>query len=338
MTLFALPKRAVSKRDTSWSKQRASEEEEDTTTDKVSELLGRPQGRRRRRRSGRNSFFQASSSGPVEDATLGSSMSSHNSSSSFSMLLLEQVQNEENEDIQEPQLIKEEHTTTFDADHEKDEDTKLVEPLFVMDLGSCPELPETQDAETESVPVSVTSVNDVDPTKVPRPIKSCLKQSSSIIGSSKTDGHHVTWHVLDIYDHEMQLGDNPSVSSGVPVTIQWTAVHHVRLSIEEYEAHRGPRRDTIQLVLPVTVREDVCRSSGSPRSELTLVRDQVLAIQRHRRACARRGQLRRSLQLHGRHILARFPTNNTPTPTPLSAKRTSEAFWNPAPGKDSTVR
>ena len=109
----------------------------------------------------------------------------------------------------------------------------------------------------------------------------------------------VSWDCVAIYDHAMILGDNPSVSWGVPVTIGWTPHHRVILPIDDYEEGRLQlRRERNELVLQCALREDIVLAAGSPRSEMREVSAVVKHVQKQRQQSARDGALLRSLPFH----------------------------------------
>lgn len=76
---------------------------------------------------------------------------------------------------------------------------------------------------------------------------------------------------LEIREYPIQVGDNPSVSGGVPLTIGWeydkdaTAV----LNVEEYEENRPPRRSMQDMAVPKKLRNKMLIESGHSRSEVT---------------------------------------------------------------------
>ena len=117
--------------------------------------------------------------------------------------------------------------------------------------------------------------------------------------SSSVSFKKVSWDCVAIYDHAMILGDNPSVSWGVPVTIEWAPYHHVILPIDDYEKGRLQlRREKNELVLQCALREDIVRAAGSPRSEMREVCAVVKHVQKQRQQSAHDGALLRSLSFH----------------------------------------
>ena len=64
---------------------------------------------------------------------------------------------------------------------------------------------------------------------------------------------------IDIREHERVAGDNPCVTSGVPLSIGWGYVQHDPLTLDDYEEYRGPTRDKIEMMVPANVRKDMLR-------------------------------------------------------------------------------
>lgn len=61
---------------------------------------------------------------------------------------------------------------------------------------------------------------------------------SSTTTSNNKERRTVQWSTLDVHRHPMQLGDNPAVSYGHPVTIAWHADEHEQWTIDEYEQRK----------------------------------------------------------------------------------------------------
>lgn len=102
--------------------------------------------------------------------------------------------------------------------------------------------------------------------------RSGLRASSvSTLGSEDDDSSFVSFDRLEIRKYPIEVGDNPAVSCGVPLTIGWdhdelaTAI----VSVEDFENSRPPRRRNDELILPKLKREHMMIESGHSRSELT---------------------------------------------------------------------
>jgi hypothetical protein len=115
-------------------------------------------------------------------------------------------------------------------------------------------------------------------------VKSCLKRTIRI---STTKKKAVTFGSLTIHEHPVILGDNPSVSSGSPLTISWESQASLRSSVDEYEASRPARRTKDTMLVPRSMREDWLRSAGYARSDFTEMNMKILKSKKERAASAK---------------------------------------------------
>ncbi|KAL7499397.1 hypothetical protein ACHAWT_008172 [Skeletonema menzelii] len=64
---------------------------------------------------------------------------------------------------------------------------------------------------------------------------------------------------VHIREHERIAGDNPCVSSGVPLSIGWAHIQHDPIPLDDYETAKGPPRDKIEMMVPAGVRKSMLR-------------------------------------------------------------------------------
>ncbi|CAB9504362.1 expressed unknown protein [Seminavis robusta] len=80
---------------------------------------------------------------------------------------------------------------------------------------------------------------------------------------SKATGNrpeHITFKNIEIREYNRTVGDNPSVSSGPPVTISWEYnPNTLVLAVEEYEKSRPVRRTQSEMILPRSIRMEMLR-------------------------------------------------------------------------------
>mmetsp|Transcript_17705 Transcript_17705/g.51530 ORF Transcript_17705/g.51530 Transcript_17705/m.51530 type:complete len:447 (-) Transcript_17705:136-1476(-) len=90
-----------------------------------------------------------------------------------------------------------------------------------------------------------------------------IGSSASSIGEDRPENdsptmapkRNVSFSNLEIYEHEVTLGDNPSVTVGPPITLEWRPHAYESHDLEEYEAARvDSRREKGQMQLPNSVR------------------------------------------------------------------------------------
>ena len=124
-------------------------------------------------------------------------------------------------------------------------------------------------------------------------LKSCLKRPAS--SSNKKS---VSFDTIEVREHAIILGDNPSVSSGPPLTIAWESHATFHSSVEDYEASRPPRRTKNCMLVPRMVREEWLRNAGYARSEFADVARVVQRIKKERAASAKGNVLNRFWKTH----------------------------------------
>jgi hypothetical protein len=67
----------------------------------------------------------------------------------------------------------------------------------------------------------------------------------------------VEFSQIRIREYEQTLGDNPSVSYGPPITLDWEFEEKEPISLEHFEAHRPPRRSIRHLCLNYYTRRNL---------------------------------------------------------------------------------
>ena len=137
----------------------------------------------------------------------------------------------------------------------------------------------------------------------------CIKCRSQ--QTTTTTEKRVRWGDIDIYRHFMMIGDNPSVSEGLPVTLAWTAEYHEKIHIDDYERVKGQARGRHEMVLPRMRRDAIAKTAGLSRAEM---RNTILAIRKekhNRLRSARDGVLIRNLKKFWSRRSHNFVVSNT---------------------------
>mmetsp|Transcript_13120 Transcript_13120/g.22486 ORF Transcript_13120/g.22486 Transcript_13120/m.22486 type:complete len:611 (-) Transcript_13120:180-2012(-) len=89
---------------------------------------------------------------------------------------------------------------------------------------------------------------------------------------------------VNIREHERVAGDNPCVTSGVPLSIGWGYYEHPAISLDDYEFNKGPSRDKIEMMVPAGVRRQMLRDEfGVTISEMNASMKDVNLTKRQRR-------------------------------------------------------
>ena len=102
-------------------------------------------------------------------------------------------------------------------------------------------------------------------------------------GESPTIKRGVSFSSIDIREHERIAGDNPCVSSGVPLSIGWGHFQHEPISLDDYEAAKGPPRDKIEMMVPASVRRSMLRDEFKvPLADINAAMKSVNITKRNR--------------------------------------------------------
>ena len=111
---------------------------------------------------------------------------------------------------------------------------------------------------------------------VRKPLKSCMavRSMSESLHSDpssrprRMSDFSVGFKSVEIRDYFQILGDNPAVSRGPAMTLDWEYDSHQTISIDSYEGNRGRRRFHHEMMIPRFVREHYLRKSGYSKKEI----------------------------------------------------------------------
>lgn len=84
------------------------------------------------------------------------------------------------------------------------------------------------------------------------------KYGESEISEARKD-IHIQFRNIEIREYARTIGDNPSCSSGPPISISWEYLPAKVLPLEVYEGGRPPRRSNIEMILPRDLRQRMLR-------------------------------------------------------------------------------
>jgi len=73
----------------------------------------------------------------------------------------------------------------------------------------------------------------------------------------KNSGKSVSWNVLHIREYDITIGDNPCVSYGPPISLDWCYMNMGTIKVEEYESNRRPRRSMRQMMMNYYYRRNL---------------------------------------------------------------------------------
>jgi hypothetical protein len=93
----------------------------------------------------------------------------------------------------------------------------------------------------------------------------------------------VRFHEIQVRAYEQTMGDNPSVSYGPPISLDWVYEELEPMDLEVYEATRRPRRTMRQMMLNFYNRRDILtRRCGFSEEELKVAKHEANKIKRGR--------------------------------------------------------
>lgn len=111
------------------------------------------------------------------------------------------------------------------------------------------------------------------------------RSSRSSYDGGRPSTRQCSFSVVDIREHERIAGDNPCVTSGVPLGIGWGYIEHKPIELEYYESNKGQPRDKIEMLVPAEVRKKLLRDEfGVPMKDLNESIRSVNIAKRQRRS------------------------------------------------------
>jgi hypothetical protein len=157
---------------------------------------------------------------------------------------------------------------------------------------------ENYTAETDATSRTASEVSDSCSYQGAHGILKYNSQAASLDRSYQASSDHaVSWSTVEIHSHAIQLGDNPAVSHGPPVTITWKAFDSQTVSLEDYETHKPDQQRTKQqMAMPRTCREDILRKEGCSRGEMKKAIEEVSTIRKSRARNSKQAPLKRLLK------------------------------------------
>lgn len=123
-------------------------------------------------------------------------------------------------------------------------------------------------------------------------VKSCFKAENPV-----KPRYSVTFGVISIREYERTVGDNPSVTSGPPISIGWSYMPSFEAAVDEYETSRPCRRTKREFYLPSDLRKDLLLNEwGYSVEEVRRAKREATYIQYHREKSAYQGLLSEKAQ------------------------------------------
>ena len=121
-------------------------------------------------------------------------------------------------------------------------------------------------------------------TQAERAKRSSMQQNNSDVTLSHK--RSVRFDRLEIIQFQQTLGDNPSCSSGTPLTLDWKPVDHKTMLIDFYEFSRDSRRCGAQLAESETDRRLYLLGKGYSLQDILAAQEQADQIKQERKSSA----------------------------------------------------
>ena len=78
----------------------------------------------------------------------------------------------------------------------------------------------------------------------------------------------VSFTKIQIREYPIIVGDNPSIMTGVPLSIDWVHVNEINMEIDTYESHRPEARSMAQLKIPSEIRTEILYKQGFTKEQI----------------------------------------------------------------------
>jgi hypothetical protein len=101
-------------------------------------------------------------------------------------------------------------------------------------------------------------------------LKSCFSSGnlSTMNGPSSNTRKSVGFRNIEIREYEIDIGDNPSVGDGPPLSLGWKYEKEKIIDLVEFETLKGPSRPRNEMRVPRNQREWLIRASGVTDEEI----------------------------------------------------------------------
>mmetsp|Transcript_5653 Transcript_5653/g.6939 ORF Transcript_5653/g.6939 Transcript_5653/m.6939 type:complete len:178 (+) Transcript_5653:66-599(+) len=124
-------------------------------------------------------------------------------------------------------------------------------------------------------------------------IKSFAESINSIpSNSSLSSSRSVQFDKVEIREYSITLGDNPSCSSGPPISLGWNySDEEQSIPLEQYEQYRdGTRRVYHEMKVPSSLRHHILKEWNIPTREIITAQCECQVVQQQRNRTAQKYQ------------------------------------------------
>lgn len=91
--------------------------------------------------------------------------------------------------------------------------------------------------------------------KEEKKVENATTTTTTPASTPQTVKKSVSFHQIEIREHEVTISDHPGVSTGIAVGMGWKSIDIDPTPISDYETNRPPRRFKSALMIPAEVRE-----------------------------------------------------------------------------------
>lgn len=139
---------------------------------------------------------------------------------------------------------------------------------------------------TPEVLSTTTSTTTTASTRTDKDGEVCDNDSSSSSNNKKKNmKRSVSFDSVKIREYSRCLGNNPAVTHGPPLSLDWDYIEAGVYDLDEYEMSRPPRRMTHQMLVPGMVREEIILSqTDSTRNQINRVLGEIKTARHQRQA------------------------------------------------------
>lgn len=164
-------------------------------------------------------------------------------------------------------------------------DTVLVRPVYAND-----DFNDDDDDEVSLEAIETTrSTTTTTPSKEQSQPQEETKEDAAGVPSSSPRGmgkRSISFGTIQIREHSLTCGDNPSVSYGTPLSLDWLSEDMEAIDVEDYEEYRSSPdyavRTKRELMLNYYQRNDLLEANGCTPQEILEMKKEVKKIKSQR--------------------------------------------------------
>lgn len=99
---------------------------------------------------------------------------------------------------------------------------------------------------------------------------------------NQTNGNNVSWDRIEVREYDITIGDNPCVSYGPPIGLDWRYTVLGTVGIDEFEENRHPRRNIREMMMNYYHRVDLLESYDFTENDVKIVMKDINRVKMRR--------------------------------------------------------